>query len=98
MSIDIDNETLIHFMAAAREFPGKPICIQTLHRWRLRGVRGTKLESCIIGGLRWTSREAIARFIAAQNASEAPASKGLTPTQRKRQSDKAAWELEAMGV
>ena len=45
MPIDIDNETLIRFADAAREFPGKPVFIQTLHRWILRGVRGTKLET-----------------------------------------------------
>ena len=97
MGIDVDTETLIHFAAAAREFPGRPVCIQTLHRWRLHGIRGVKIETCIIGGLRWTSKEAIARFIAAQNAGDSPAP-AVTPKQRARQSAAARRELEAMGL
>lgn len=96
MSINVESEHLIHFAAAAREFPGRPVCIQTLHRWRLHGVRGTKLETCIIGGMRYTSREAISRFIAAQNPpAPIPA---ISANQRQKQSDAARRELEEMGI
>jgi hypothetical protein len=67
MPIDIDAEELVHFPDAAKTWPGRPVVLQTLHRWRFRGVRGAKLETVIIGGLRYTSREAIRRFINAQN-------------------------------
>ena len=96
MSIDVDSEQLIPFTDATRSFPGRSVCIQTLHRWRLHGVRGTKLETCMIGGFRFTSKEAISRFINAQNAGDSkPAN--LTLLQRAK-SAAARRELEAMGV
>lgn len=97
MAIDIDSEELIHFNAAGKEFP-KPPCHQTLHRWRLRGVRGVKLETILVGGLRYTSREAIRRFIVAQNAGSNPAPVDMTPNRRKRQAVAAMETLAAMGV
>lgn len=96
MSINVDSEQLVHFTAAAREFPGRPVCVQTLHRWRLHGVRGTKLETCIIGGMRYTSREAISRFISAMNPpAPVPA---ISANQRRKQSDAARRELEEFGI
>lgn len=96
MSIDINSEDLIQFGEAARCFPGKPVAIQTLHRWRLHGVRGAKLETILIGGLRYTSKQAIDRFVEAQNSGQPAAA--LTPSQRRRQSEAARRELESMGV
>lgn len=72
MSIDVENEQVVHINQAAKEFPGRKPSLHTIQRWRLRGVRGVKLETCIIGGGRYTSKEAIQRFILAQNAAEAP--------------------------
>ena len=86
MSIDTELETLLTFDDARTAFPGdRRLSLATLHRWRLNGVRGVKLETVLIGGLRYTSREAISRFIAAQNADEFPAAPAITPTQRRRQ-------------
>ena len=74
MPIDTDAETLISLSEARTAFPGgKRLSLATLHRWRLHGVRGVRLETILIGGLRYVSRESIARFIAAQNADESPA-------------------------
>jgi hypothetical protein len=61
MSIDLQNETLLTFSEASARVPGR-VSVQTLHRWRLRGVRGVKLESCKVGGKRITSAEALQRF------------------------------------
>lgn len=97
MSIDVNAETLVQFTEAAKAFPGRKPCIQTLHRWRLRGVRGNKLDTCLIGGIRYTSREAIQRFIEAQNAGDPPA-KASTTRQCTKRSAAARQELEAMGV
>jgi hypothetical protein len=96
MRINVETETLIDFASAAREFPGRAVCIQTLHRWRLRGVRGAKLESCLIGGRRFTSHEAVARFVAAQNADESPPT--ISKRQRAKQSAAARRELERFNV
>src|SRR5436190_235143 len=72
--IDLLAETLIPFSQAARELPGRPHRA-TLHRWRSRGVRGVKLETCLVGGRRFTSYEAIKRFSVEVTA----ASDGLPP-------------------
>jgi len=99
MSIAIESETLIQFPDARSAFPGgRRISLATLHRWRLTGIRGVKLDTVLIGGLRYTSREAIARFISAQNFQEAPAAPAITPSQRRKQSEAARAELEKMGV
>ena len=69
--IDVTHDTLIPF----RDLPGwtnqhlgRRIHPSTLHRWRLRGVRGIRLETVLIGGTRYTSTEALSRFFAATTA------------------------------
>lgn len=97
--IDVESETLVQFPEARSAFPGdRRHSLATLHRWRLRGVRGVKLETVLIGGLRYTSKEAIARFIAAQNADDAPAAPAITPTQRRRQAQAAQRALQEAGL
>ena len=99
MSIDTALETLLTFEDSRTAFPGdRRLSLATLHRWRLNGVRGVRLETLLIGGLRYTSREAIERFIAAQNADDAPATPVITSAQRRRQSEAARTELERMGL
>lgn len=98
--IDTEAETVISFADARSAFPGidRRLSLATLHRWRLNGVRGVRLETALIGGLRYTSKEAISRFIAAQNADDAPAVPAITPSQRRKQSEAARAELQRMGV
>jgi len=95
--IDRGKEFLLAPAQACKVFPGG-ISLPTY--WRYigpRGVRGVQLESFICGGKRWTSKEAIDRFIAAQNPDEVfpPA---ITPAQRRRQSEAARAELQRMGL
>jgi hypothetical protein len=62
------NERLIPFQAARSEFPGrKRVGLATLHRWCSHGIKGVKLETIFVGGQRFTSREAIQRFVDGQN-------------------------------
>ena len=93
MSIDISNENLLSLPAAAQTLPSRPH-VSTLHRWRLRGVRGVKLETCLIGGRRYTSREAVERFstaaTAAANHNPLPV---CTPHQRQRDITRAEREV-----
>jgi hypothetical protein len=97
--IDVESETLVQFPDARSAFPGdRRISLATLHRWRQKGVRGVKLETKLIGGFRYTSREAIARFIEAQNADDVPCAPAITPAQRRRQSEAARQELVKIGV
>jgi hypothetical protein len=94
MAIDVDTEDLIPFQQAAAHIPGRP-CLQTLHRWRQKpGVRGVVLETILVGGIRYTSREAIRRFIAAQNISQQPAP-AMTRARRDRQARAAMAALAA---
>jgi len=65
--VDLSTEHLLSLPEAASRLPGRPH-ISTLHRWRQRGVRGVKLETLLLGGRRYTSREALKRFAAATTA------------------------------
>ncbi len=90
MAIDINSETLIPLSEAPAEIPGRPsLC--TLWRWRLKGVKGRKLESLALGGKIFTSREAIKRFVQHQGGTEA--SKISTPAKRERSIAQAEREL-----
>lgn len=97
--INVKLETLVHFTDARSEFHnGRLASLASLHRWRLNGVRGVKLETVLICGLRYTSLEAIDRFITAQNADDAPAAPVITATQRRRQSEAARLALLQVGL
>jgi hypothetical protein len=51
---------------------GRPVCVQTVWRWALKGLRGIKLETLKIGGIRVTSEAALRRFFAAVNDAGSP--------------------------
>ena len=96
MSIDPTKETLVTFSDARCAFPGgRRVSLATLHRWRLSGVRGARLETCLIGGRRHTSRQAIDRFIVAGNTDDTPAAPTFTVEQRSRMSVAARATLAA---
>lgn len=59
--IDIASETLLSLPDAARHLPGQPHA-STVFRWASRGVRGVRLETCLVGGRRYTSRQALQLF------------------------------------
>lgn len=56
---------------ASHLLPGRPH-LSTLHRWRLRGVRGVRLQTCLIGGRRYTTSEWLVEFIEGSTAAVAP--------------------------
>ena len=66
--INLTSETLVKVPDSPQLFPGQPPHISTVWRWISKGVDGVTLESVRVGGLRYTTKEAISRFIAAQNA------------------------------
>jgi len=95
--IDISAEQLLTLSQAARSLPGK-VNVSTLWRWYQRGCRGVRLETVVIGGRRYTSKEALERFAAATTAArngEQPTSR--TSKQRQRATDTANFELEKAG-
>ncbi len=98
MSINVETEDLIPFSEARTAFPGgKRLSLATLHRWRLSGVRGVRLETCVVGGLRYLSRESISRFLAAQNCDQTPAP-AITAKQRRTQAEAANRVLQEAGI
>ena len=64
---NVHEETLLPLSEAAEHVPGAPHA-STVQRWFLRGIRGTHLETVLIGGKRYTSIEALDRFYRAINA------------------------------
>jgi hypothetical protein len=66
--IDLSRETLVPLKAARDAVPGMPgrrISSSTLHRWHRQGLGGIRLDTALIAGVRYTSVEAIERFITA---------------------------------
>jgi hypothetical protein len=44
------------------------VSVSTVWRWKMRGLKGTRLETFTVGGRRYTSREAFSRIIGAVRA------------------------------
>lgn len=85
---------------ASRCLPGQPH-VSTLHRWRLRGVRGIKLRTALIGGRRFTTEEWVTEFIAASTNSSQCGLDGNTSRElQRREIDicRAEQELEDSGI
>ncbi len=105
---DLLAEELISLAAAARLFPGARGAVRvnpaTVHRWCTKGTRTpdgnvVKLEFVRAGCRVLTSRQAVARYVAA--LSVAPESAEIptrSPLARKRAADAAAAALKAMGA
>ena len=96
--VDIHSEEIITLSQAARFLPGRPH-LSTIHRWRLRGIRGVKLETLLVGGRRFTSREALERFCervtAIANGKSTPQ---RTNRQRTAAVNRANRELDRAGI
>jgi hypothetical protein len=61
---DLLDESLVSLSEATHYVPGRPH-VSTVWRWTTRGLRGVKLETIHAGGKRFTSLEAIRRFLVA---------------------------------
>lgn len=79
--VDLDNKTLIAFAQVARMFPGK-ISPNTVARRALHGTNGVLLDSIEAGRRRFTSKEAVHRYIYHQ--SERPDRREPTPDAKRR--------------
>ena len=67
--------------------------------WRLRGVRGNKLETILIGERRYTSQEALERFAARTTAIASGEQLPVrTSRQRQRSIEEAERELAKDGI
>ena len=64
MSTDISDDSLERLSdAASKHLPYKPTA-KTLYRWSSTGIYGVVLETVSVGGLLYTSRSRIERFLA----------------------------------
>lgn len=64
--IDLRRETAITLADVAHHVPkrrGGKIHYSTIFRWVTKGVRGRVLQSIMIGGVRYTTVEALERFL-----------------------------------
>jgi hypothetical protein len=96
MAINIETESLLTLAEASAMLPGRPsMC--AIWRWRMKGVRGRRLETVVIGGRPYTSREALARFARQQGGADA-VPKVRTPKQRERAIRAAERELSQGSV
>ena len=73
------DENLVPFAAGIRSLPGRP-SVSTGYRFALRGIKGIRLESIVVGGRRFTSREALRRFVAGTTQAAEPRSCQPSPT------------------
>jgi hypothetical protein len=95
VAIDISTERVVSMGQASAVLPGHPsLC--TLWRWRLKGVRGRKLETVVIGGRPYTSVEALARFARQEGGAEAAPIR--TPASREKAISRAERELADAGI
>ena len=98
--IDLKTEELILFSKPADYWPVKPVPhLSVVHRWRLKGLQAkdgsrVMLETVQVGRHRYTSREAVFRFIAAQNGDAG--SQGMRPALKTR-ANAAGNALAALG-
>ncbi len=100
MPIDIRSEQVIPINQAPKHCPGRPD-ISSIYRWFGKGSRGARLETIVVGAKRFTSVEAIERFIEATTANSPGASVPPSrPTSRQREAAirRAERELEQAGI
>ena len=100
--IDVVNEKMMPFRQVPKwceKHIGKRIHPTTIHRWRIRGARGVKLDTILIGGQRFTSVETLLRFFAESTEAESPASASVTLDRHQQARVKAAdIYLESEGI
>jgi hypothetical protein len=96
--IDIKSDELLTFSQAAKRLPGRPHS-STIWRWHMRGVRGIRLETVLIGGRRYTSVDALQLFVEQTTASaDGTPVPSRTSGQRRRAIAAAKQDLEEAGI
>ena len=90
MSIDIHSDSLLTISQAAKSLPMRPN-VSTVWRWVQRGARGVKLDTVLVGGRRYTSKEALQSFV---ERSTAAANSDATPVRTSKQRERAIEQAE----
>lgn len=86
------TENLVDLSDAARHLGNH---VGTLHRWRLHGVRGVRLEVVRVGGRWMTSWQALDRLISSTNSAQPEPPQLAAGTRRSRAAER---ELRAEGL
>jgi hypothetical protein len=98
MAIDPVTEETFPLNHAPERVPfrrgGRPVCVQTVWRWALKGLRGVRLETVKIGGVRVTSEAALRRFFAAVNDTGSPPG----PDRAAQHQQAVDQELDRLGI
>lgn len=92
--IDLSNEQLIPIREAPRHTPGRPH-LSCFYRWMKR--ERCPLETVVVGGRRYTSVEAIHRFIERCSDTERTTPRQLS-TRRRQEIERAEAECERHGI
>ncbi len=69
MRIDLQHERTITLAEVPQHVPSrgaKKVHYSTIYRWVTKGARGQVLESVMVGGIRYTTVEAVQRFLSAR--------------------------------
>jgi hypothetical protein len=111
MPIDPLSDTTLSLAQAARRLPrlraGRPVHPSTVWRWALAGLRGIRLETAMVGGVRVTSEEALRRFFAEVDNATAGGADGrpnvtsssmMRPAARSRHDEHVERQLDAEGL
>ncbi|APZ96354.1 DUF1580 domain-containing protein [Fuerstiella marisgermanici] len=72
--IDLKKESAITLAEVPSHIPrrkGRKVHYSTVYRWVTKGARGRRLESLLVGGVRYTTVEALGRFLNAHTAGKA---------------------------
>lgn len=89
--IEISAEHLIPIRSVPHRLPprdnGRCVHISAVYRWVQRGVRGVHLKAVRIGGVLYTSKEALQQFVEQLN-------RGLEPPRLTSRSDRQLRELQ----
>jgi hypothetical protein len=76
MAIDLFSDEIVSLREAAKRLPvrraGKRPNVATLYRWCSEGVRGVRLDSILVGGVRCTSAQALQNFCDTLTAAAEP--------------------------
>lgn len=100
--VDLANEQPVPLAHIARRVPnskgGRGVNVATIWRWCSRGVKGVRLETVQVGGIRMTSDEALTRFFERLTAAANGTAPQPTPARRKRAISQAAATLTEAGI
>ena len=91
------DEDLLPFAQGVRSLPGRP-SVSAGYRYIGRGCRGVHLETIVVGGRRFTSRQALRRFVAGTTAAANGPSLPKPMATHDSDDDRLTRELDAAGL